>query len=188
MTGLDVEKEEVIEIFCILTNGDLDIIEEEGYHAVIHLPKSRMNQMDEWCTRTHGHSGLTAAVIASETTPEQAADELYNYITKHIPERKKALLAGNSVHADRAFLAKEPYKKVVKHLHHRILDVSAIKEAARRWAAPRIVKEVPLKKSTHKAKDDILESIQEAKYYRDTIFRLTMAEQPTQDKADNGGK
>jgi oligoribonuclease len=80
-----------------------------------------------------GKSGLTAAVIESTTTPQQAASDLLSYIQKHIPEKGVALLAGNSVHADRAFLRKGPYQKVLDHLHYRILDVSSIKEAARRW-------------------------------------------------------
>ena len=182
MTGLDPDKEVILEIYCILTTGGLDIIDEEGFHAIIHYPQSRLDQMDEWCTNTHAKSGLTAAVLSSDTTPEDAASQLYDYITKHIPEKRKALLAGNTVHADRAFLRLGPYAKVTDHLHYRILDVSAIKEAARRWSAPRVTKKAPSKKGLHKARDDILESIEEAKYYRDTIFRLTF-----EDGAKGGG-
>lgn len=178
MTGLDPDKEEILEIYCILTTGGLEIIEEEGFHAIIHWPSSRLDQMDEWCTNTHAKSGLTTAVLSSTTTPEEAASQLYDYIIKHIPEKRRALLAGNTVHADRAFLRREPYAKVTEHLHYRILDVSAIKEAARRWSAPRVTKKAPSKKGLHKARDDILESIEEARYYRDTIFRLTFDEAP----------
>ncbi|KAK3180344.1 Phosphatidylinositol 3,4,5-trisphosphate-dependent Rac exchanger 2 protein [Lecanicillium sp. MT-2017a] len=171
MTGLDPDAEVILEIYCILTTGNMELIDEEGYHAIIHCPAERLEQMDDWCTKTHAGSGLTAAVLASTTTPSDAADGLYNYITKFIPERKKALLAGNSVYADRGFLRQEPYTKVMKHLHHRILDVSAIKEAARRWCSAEILAGVPVKKAHHKARDDILESIEEAKYYRDAIFK-----------------
>jgi oligoribonuclease len=171
MTGLNPDSEEVIEIYCILTTGDLEIIDHEGYHAIIHCPKSRLDQMDEWCTQTHGSSGLTAAVLASSTTPEQAAEGLYSYITRFIPEKRKALLAGNSVHADRAFLRKEPYSKVIDHLHYRILDISAIKEAARRWSPRELMAQAPKKKGRHLARDDILESIEEARYYRGAIFQ-----------------
>lgn len=184
MTGLSPDTDEILEIYCILTTGDLEVIDEEGFHAVIHVTDDRMAQMDDWCTKTHLNSGLTEAVSKSEMTPQQAADSLYDYITKHIPERKKALLAGNSVHADRAFLRKEPYRKVTSHLHHRILDVSAIKEAARRWSDAETVRRVPSKKGLHKARDDILESIEEAKYYRDAIFRRpapTVEEAPTEE-------
>ncbi|KAI9171300.1 Oligoribonuclease [Paramyrothecium foliicola] len=173
MTGLNPDTEEILEIYCILTTGNLEVLDEEGYHAVVHWPRSRLDLMDEWCTKTHGNSGLTDAVLASKTTPEEAAEGLYNYVTKYIPEPRRALLAGNSVHADRSFLRREPYGKVMDHLHHRILDVSTIKEAARRWCPPKIAGKVPTKKGSHKAKDDILESIEEARYYRDKIFGLT---------------
>ncbi|KAH6998201.1 ribonuclease H-like domain-containing protein [Ilyonectria sp. MPI-CAGE-AT-0026] len=173
MTGLNPDTEEIIEIYCIITTGNLEVLDEEGFHAIIHFPQSRLDQMDEWCTKTHANSGLTAAVLASTTTPEQAADALYEYITRFIPERKRGLLAGNSIHADRGFLRREPYTRVTKHLHHRLLDVSAIKEAALRWCAKRIINKVPSKKGSHKARDDILESIEEARYYREAIFRPT---------------
>nr|XP_036575020.1 oligoribonuclease [Colletotrichum truncatum]KAF6781525.1 oligoribonuclease [Colletotrichum truncatum] len=173
MTGLDPDKEEIIEIFCIITSGNLEVVDPQGWGCVVHQSEERMAQMDEWCTRTHRDSGLTAAVIKSTTTPEQAADELLAYIKRFIPERKIALLAGNSVHADRSFLNKPPYRKVVDHLHHRILDVSTIKEAARRWGPPQILDNAPIKQGLHQAKEDILESIAEAKYYREAIFGLT---------------
>lgn len=174
MTGLNPDTEEILEIYCIVTTGNLEILDEEGLHLIIHWPESRLSQMDEWCTNTHGNSGLTQAVLDSTTTPQQAADALYAYITKLVPEPRKALLAGNSIHADRTFLRKAPYDRVLDHLHYRLVDVTTIKEVARRWAAPRITKKVPRKKGTHKARDDILESIEEARYYRDAIFALTL--------------
>ncbi|KAI4594594.1 Phosphoglucomutase-2 [Pestalotiopsis sp. IQ-011] len=171
MTGLDPDREEIIEIFCIITTGTLEVVDEAGWGTVIHQSKERMDQMDEWCTKTHGQNGLTAAVIASTVTPEQAADELLAYIKKYVPEPKRAILAGNSVHADRGFLRKEPYRKVVRHLHHRILDVSTLKEAARRWLPKKVIHGAPQKKTLHQAKEDILESIEEARYYKDTVFK-----------------
>ncbi|KAH6606439.1 hypothetical protein Trco_005592 [Trichoderma cornu-damae] len=170
MTGLSPDTEEILEIYCVLTTASLDIIDPEGFHAVVHWPADRLDQMDEWCTITHGKSGLTAAVLASDTTPAQAAEGLYRYITRFIPKPRTALLAGNSVHADRAFLRKEPYGRVVEHLHYRILDVSAIKEAARRWSPPQLLSQAPPKKGSHKARDDILESIEEARFYKEAIF------------------
>ncbi|KAK0656015.1 ribonuclease H-like domain-containing protein [Cercophora newfieldiana] len=169
MTGLDPDSDAIIEIFCLITNDQLELVDEAGWGAVVHQPKDRMDLMDEWCTRTHGNSGLTAAVIASKVTPEQAADELLAYIRSHVPTKRAALLAGNSVHADRAFLRKGPYNKVLDHLHYRILDVSSIKEAARRWC-PDAASRAPAKKGLHTAREDILESIEEAWYYRSAIF------------------
>lgn len=97
MTGLDLDFDVIIEVFCIITNGNLDVIDQKGWGATIHQSKERMDQMDDWCTKTHGESGLTAAVIASTTTDKMAAEELLNYIKKYVPEPKRALLAGNSV-------------------------------------------------------------------------------------------
>jgi oligoribonuclease len=187
MTGLDPDNDAIIEIFCIITNGNLDIIDEKGWGAVIHQSKETMDKMvqislhssklnwrgnkDEWCTRTHGENGLTAAVNASEITPEQAATDLLQYIKRYVPEPKRALLAGNTVHADKAFLRKDPYKKVHDHFSHRILDVSTLKEAARRWSSMDVLIGVPKKKLLHQARADILESIEEAKYYKEAIFQ-----------------
>lgn len=138
-------------------------------------------------------------------TPEQAASGLLGYIQKHVPEGGTALLAGNSVHADRAFLQKQPYKRVLNHLHYRIFDVSSMKEAAQRWwyvmagslfalfadlaalsqlpvrtshrktltrpNSPEIASRAPRKRGLHKAREDILESIEEARYYKNAIFQ-----------------
>ena len=110
-------------------------------------------------------------MLESKVTPEQASTSLLSYIRKYIPEPKRALLAGNTVHADKAFLRKEPYRKVHDHLHHRILDVSSLKEAAKRWSSLDVLLGVPEKKLEHKAKEDILESIEEARYYKEAIFQ-----------------
>lgn len=171
MTGLDPDKEDIIEIFCLITDGNLNLVDTAGWGTVVHQPQARMDQMDEWCTRTHGASGLTAAVVASTVTPQQAADGLLAYIAHHVPQSRQALLAGNTVHMDRAFLAKGPYRKVVQHLHYRILDVSSLKEAARRWCPPEVLAGAPTKKGLHLARDDILESIEEARYYQQAIFQ-----------------
>lgn len=170
MTGLDPDSDEIIEIFCLITNGDLDLAHDDGWGAVIHQSQERMDAMDEWCRRTHGNSGLTKAVVGSTMSAEEAAEELLGYIQKHITEPRVALLAGNSVHADRAFLSKGPYKKVLDYLHYRILDVSSIKEAAKRWR-PDVLAMAPAKKGLHEARQDILESIEEARYYKEAIFQ-----------------
>lgn len=171
MTGLDLEHDVIIEVFCIITNGDLEVVDEAGWGATIHQSKERMEQMDEWCVRTHGETGLTSAVIVSTTSAEQAADELLAYIKKYVSEPKKALLAGSSVHADKAFLRLTPWTKVHDHFSHRILDVSSLKEAAKRWSSQEVLEKVPQKRLLHQAKEDILESIAEAKYYKEAIFQ-----------------
>jgi oligoribonuclease len=171
MTGLDIDNDVIIEIACFVTDYEMKVLEPEGYRVVVHQSKEVMDRMGEWCTKTHEASGLTAAVLYSKTTPEQAAETLLSYVQKYAPEPRKALLAGNSVHADQAFLRKPPYDKLIKHLHHRILDISAIKEAARRWAPEKVLEQSPAKAGSHTAKEDILESIAEAKFYRDFFFK-----------------
>ncbi|KAJ9621268.1 Phosphatidylinositol 3,4,5-trisphosphate-dependent Rac exchanger 2 protein [Taxawa tesnikishii (nom. ined.)] len=137
---------------CFVTDYQLNVLDDAGYEAVIHHSQEQMDAMGE-CK-----------------SAEQVATELLEYVQKYAPEPKKALLAGNTVHADKAFLVKEPYRKVVRHLHHRILDVSAIKEAAKRWAPIDVLKASPQKAGKHEAKADILESIEEARYYKKVFF------------------
>lgn len=171
MTGLDVENDVLLSIACFVTDYDLNLLDEQGFEVVIHRDQEVMDRMDEWCTKTHRASGLTADVLASTISPDQAAEKLLAYVKEHVSQSGKALLSGNTVHQDRAFLRQPPFTEVVEYLHHRILDVSSIKEAARRWAPKELVKHSPRKKGLHKARQDILESIEEAKYYRDVFFR-----------------
>ena len=170
MTGLDTEKDTILSIACFITDAQLSLLDHQGWEAIIHHDRTTLDRMDKWCTDTHGRSGLTAASIASTTTAQQAADGLLDYVQKYVPQPRSGLLAGNSVHFDKEFLRRGPYRKVVEHLTYRILDVSAIKEAARRWAPPEILLQAPLKKELHQAREDILESIEEARFYRKVFF------------------
>ncbi|KAE8145631.1 ribonuclease H-like domain-containing protein [Aspergillus avenaceus] len=170
MTGLDHERDQIIQICCFITDANLQVLEPHGFETVVHAPKAALDSMSQWCIDTHGRTGLTAAVLASTVTPESAAANLLAYIQRHVPQPRTALLAGNSVHADKAFLARGPYAKVLEWLHYRILDVSTLKEAARRWGGQELLAAVPEKKEVHSAKDDILESIAEMQFYRDRLF------------------
>ncbi|KAK0308209.1 Phosphatidylinositol 3,4,5-trisphosphate-dependent Rac exchanger 2 protein [Friedmanniomyces endolithicus] len=170
MTGLDLSKDSIMSLACFVTDHNLQMLDHTGYEAVIHHTQAQMDAMGDWCKQHHGASGLTKACLDSSTTAETAATELLEYIQRYVPDRRKALLAGNTVHADKAFLVQEPWTKVVKYLHHRIFDVSAIKEAARRWAPVEVLKKSPQKAGKHEAKADILESIEEAKYYKRVFF------------------
>ena len=170
MTGLDPDNETIMSFACFVTDHDLNVVDEQGYEAIIHHSQEDLDRMGEWCTKHHGQSGLTEACINSTTTAEEAADGLLRYIKKYVPNARSALLAGNSVHADKSFLVKQPYNVVTDFLHYRILDVSSIKEAARRWASPDVLKEAPKKQMLHEARADILESIEEARFYRKAFF------------------
>ncbi|RMX89540.1 hypothetical protein D0869_00808 [Hortaea werneckii] len=170
MTGLDLSKDTIMSLACFITDAQLNLLDDTGYECVLQHTQEQLDAMGEWCQNHHGASGLTQACLNSTTTAETAATELLEYIQKFVPDRKQGLLAGNTVHADKAFLVQEPWRKVIRHLHHRILDVSAIKEAARRWAPEDSLKKSPQKKGKHEAKADILESIEEARYYRRVFF------------------
>ncbi|KAI9749755.1 MAG: hypothetical protein M4579_006756 [Chaenotheca gracillima] len=170
MTGLDTTNDVILQVYCFVTDASLTLLEPNGWGAVVHHPDATLSAMGEWCTRTHASTGLTAAVRASQTSPADASASLLRYIQSLVPEPRTALLAGNSVHADKAFLASPPYDAVLAHLHYRILDVSSIKEAARRWAPPEMLRDAPRKKGLHEAKEDILESIEEARFYKERFF------------------
>ncbi|MCJ1385082.1 hypothetical protein MMC17_008200 [Xylographa soralifera] len=171
MTGLNRDDDTIMSISCFITDAKLNLLDTDGFDTIIHHEKSALDKMDEWCTRTHGKSGLTAACIASDTRPEAAAASLLEYVQRFVPRARKGLLAGNSVHCDRDFLSKPPYNIVMAYLHYRILDVSSIKEAARRWAPQEVLRNAPEKMGLHQAREDILESIEEARFYMNVFFR-----------------
>lgn len=170
MTGLNPEKETIMSICCFVTDAQLEVQDEQGWEATIHHDRATLDRMDDWCTRTHGNSGLTSACLASKTSSEQAAKDLLAYIKRYVREPRRGLLAGNSVHCDKAFLNKSPYSKVTDYLSYRILDVSTMKEAVKRWAPDDVILGIPQKKMLHQAREDILESIEEARYYKERCF------------------
>jgi len=169
MTGLDPSSDTILSISCVLTNASLSPLDSKGYDAVIHHTSDQLDNMSEWCIQTHGNSGLTEQCLSSSTTAETAAKELLAYIKHHIPEPRRALLAGNSIHADKSFLMLPPWNVILEHLHYRLFDVSATKEMIRRWSPDQILASAPRKELKHTAHDDVLESIQEARYYK-TLF------------------
>ncbi|KAJ1769642.1 rna exonuclease [Coemansia sp. RSA 1843] len=147
MTGLDYAKDSIIEIACVITDGDLNIL-ETGDDIVIHHPKEVMDAMNEWCRLHHGRSGLTQSVLASATTMADAEASVLALVKRHCACPRTAVLAGNSVHADRAFLSRQ-MPELTSYLHYRIVDVSSIKELARRWN-PHVLGAAPAKKETHR--------------------------------------
>lgn len=173
MTGLDPDKDTILSISCYITDHQLELIEPKGYHAIISTSASALSQMGEWCIRTHTATGLVDACQSSSAiSASQAATELLAYLQHQITKPRVALLAGNSVHADKMFLMRDPWAPVLQWLHYRILDVSAMKEAVRRWASQDVLDGVPRKKLTHSADEDIKESLEEARYYMGLIHKL----------------
>ncbi|MFQ5344986.1 MAG: oligoribonuclease [Mariprofundus sp.] len=165
MTGLDPEQDTIIEIATIITDGDLNII-AEGPSLVIHQPDHILDTMDEWNTSHHGDSGLTARVKASDLTMRAAEQQTLDFIKQYVPPSTSPL-CGNSIHQDRRFL--QPYMPELEaYLHYRNIDVSTIKELARRWYPNHTA---PVKKAEHLALADIRESINELRWYREKLFR-----------------
>ena len=163
MTGLDPTTDVPIEIATIITNNQLEII-AEGPCLVIHQPDEALDAMDEWNRTHHGRSGLTQAVRDSNVSCEEAATQTLNFIRQWTyPGRSP--LCGNSVGQDRRFMRKY-MPELEAHFHYRIIDISTIKELARRW----FELESPPKSDGHRALDDIRESIAELRYYRDNLF------------------
>ncbi|KAL5004369.1 hypothetical protein ScPMuIL_017825 [Solemya velum] len=167
MSGLDVEKERILEVSCIITDPQLDIV-AEGPNLVVHQPDAILDSMDEWCTQHHGESGLTKAVRESNVSVEEAERQVLEFVSQHTVAGMSPL-AGNSVHADKAFITKY-MPDFAKHLHYRIVDVSTVKELCRRWY-PEEFNKTPKKQLCHRALEDIKESIAELRYYRKAIFR-----------------
>ncbi|KMZ68030.1 Oligoribonuclease [Zostera marina] len=167
MTGLDLEVDRIIEIACIITDGNLNR-PVEGPNLIIHQTKECMDNMGEWCKKHHGESGLTNQVLQSNITEEEAEKRVMEFVQKHVGI--SALLAGNSIHADYSFL-KKYMPKLANMFSHVLVDVSSVSSLCLRWC-PNAYKKAPRKKKNHRALDDIRESITELKYYRENIFKL----------------
>lgn len=166
MTGLDVTRDALIEVAVVITDADLNIV-DPGIDVLITPPAEALEGMNEFVRQMHTSSGLLDE-LPSGTTMEDAQQQVLDYIRRFIPTPKKALLAGNSVGTDKMFLeANMPM--VIDHLHYRLVDVSSIKELAKRWYR-KAFEEAPVKHGGHRALADILESIQELEYYRRVLF------------------
>ncbi len=166
MTGLDTQKDVIIEIATIVTDKDLNQL-AEGPVLAIHQPQEVMDAMDEWNTRQHGESGLTKRVLESTVTEAEAEQATIEFLAQYVPPGKSPM-CGNSICQDRRFLAR-CMPKLEAWFHYRNLDVSTLKELARRWQ-PKIARGFT-KDSSHLALDDVKDSIEELKYYRDHFLR-----------------
>lgn len=166
MTGLSPQRDEIVEIACIVTDADLTEL-DEGITLVVRPSDEPLAAMDEVVVRMHTESGLIHE-IAGGTTLADAQERVLAYVREHVPEPRKAPLAGSSVYVDRSFLAAW-MPELDDHLHYRLVDVSTLKELARRWY-PRVFYAAPAKTGNHRALGDIRDSIAELRYYRDTIL------------------
>jgi len=164
MSGLDPDEDVILEIATIVTDGELEIV-SEGPNLVIHQPEQILEGMDEWNTRHHAESGLTDRVRRSDVSEERAERQTLEFLRQHV-DRDDAPLCGNSVYQDRRFLYRY-MPDLEEYLHYRNVDVSSVKELVERWYAD---VEAPDKETRHRALDDIRESIEELRFYREQIF------------------
>ena len=166
MTGLNLAKDHLVEIACIVTDAELNEL-DTGYSAVIKAEDDILAAMDARVVELHRASGLLP-LISQGIDVATAAQEVLDYIASHVSEPHRAPLAGSTIYVDRGFLAK--YMPAVdSYLHYRVIDVSSVKELVRRWY-PKIYFAAPAKTGNHRALGDIRDSIAELRYYRETVF------------------
>jgi oligoribonuclease len=166
MTGLDPKTCVILEIATLVTDKDLNPI-ERGPVLAVHQPDSVLEAMDDWNKEHHGKSGLVERVRQSKVNCAQAEQMTLDFVAKHC-DPKTSPLCGNTIYQDRRFLL-EYMPKLESYLHYRLIDVSTIKELVKRWYGPEF--QSPQKKQTHQALDDILETIEELKFYREKVFK-----------------
>ncbi len=167
MTGLDPDVDVIVEIATLVTDDDLEVV-AEGPDLIVHQPPEVLDRMDDFVRNMHTRSGLLDAIAASTTTLEEAGATTLEFLQAHIPEAASVPLCGNSIGTDRRFLARH-LPDIEGFLHYRSVDVSTIKELARRWH-PEAVKSAPEKAGGHRAMDDIRESVAELRHYRAALF------------------
>lgn len=167
MTGLEPDRHVIVEIATIITDDELEVV-AEGPDIVVSATEDELAAMDPYVTRMHTASGLLDRIRASSTTVAEAGAVTLDFLRSHIPEPASVPLCGNSIGTDRRFLAAH-LPEIESYLHYRSVDVSTIKELGRRWA-PELVAGAPTKAGSHRALDDIRESIAELRYYRDHLF------------------
>ncbi len=167
MTGLDLARDALIEVAVVVTNAELVGL-DEGLDVVIKVADDVLDTMIPFVREMHSTSGLTDAVRSSTVTLGEAEEQVLGYVRRHVREPKSAPLCGNSIATDRGFLARD-MPNLDEHLHYRMIDVSSIKELAKRWY-PRVYQSQPAKGLAHRALADIVESIDELSYYRRTLF------------------
>jgi oligoribonuclease len=168
MTGLDPTRHVIVEIATLVTDDELQIV-AEGPDLVVAATAEQLDAMDSFVREMHTKSGLLAAIEASTLPLDDAATATLDFLRQHLPDPRSVPLAGNSIGTDRRFLATH-LPDVERFFHYRSVDVSTVKELVRRWY-PDVLAGAPAKKTSHRAMDDIKESVAELAYYRQAVFR-----------------
>ena len=172
MTGLEADRHVIVEIATLVTDDNLVVV-AEGPDLVVHATDEQLAGMDDFVRDMHTGSGLLDQIVTSDLTLADAGRLTFEFIRTYVPKARTVPLAGNSIGTDRRFLAAQ-MPEVESFLHYRCVDVSTIKELARRWF-PADAESAPVKQGTHRALDDILESIEELRHYRQHVFKATDA-------------
>jgi oligoribonuclease len=167
MTGLDAHTDVIVEIATLITDDDLAIV-AEGPDLVIHQPPEVLGRMSDVVRDMHTRSGLLPSIEASAVSLQDAGARTLAFLKEHIPAPRSVPLCGNSIGTDRRFLSVH-LPDIEEYLHYRSVDVSTVKELAKRWM-PSILTDAPRKAEGHRALDDIRESVEELRYYRETFF------------------
>jgi oligoribonuclease len=178
MTGLDLGNDLLVEVAAVVTDSELNVL-GDGIDVVIGATAEQLSRMPPVVEEMHRSSGLTEQILASHVTIEQAEQQVLTWLSTYVEEPRKAPLCGNSIATDRGFIARD-MPALDAFLHYRMVDVSSVKELARRWY-PRAYYNSPKKAGGHRALADILESVQELRYYRATVF--VPAPGPTSEQA-----
>ena len=179
MTGLEPDRHVIVEVAAVVTDAELNIL-DEGLDLVVHATEEQLGEMDDFVTAMHAKSGLDKEIRQSSTTIEEAEDAVLKLLQKHCDPNHPAPLAGNSIATDRTFI-RAYMPRLDAALHYRMIDVSTIKELARRWH-PRAYFNQPDKGMAHRALQDIIESIRELDFYRRSVFRTDNG--PTSEEAE----
>jgi oligoribonuclease len=168
MTGLDVARDAIVEIAALVTDAELKPV-DEGIDLIVHQPPEMLTAMSDIVREMHTKSGLLPEIAASKLDLETAGKQVLEYVRSHVPDAGTAPLCGNSIGVDRRFLSRH-LPALDAYLHYRSVDVSSLKELARRWY-PQAYKRRPAKAETHRALADVHESINELRYYREAILK-----------------
>jgi oligoribonuclease len=167
MTGLEVEKHVIVEIACIVTDSELVAL-DDGVDLVVHADADELARMDDFVRKMHTKSGLLPLIESSDITVSAAQERVLEYVRTYVPQPNSAPLCGNSIGVDRRFLD-QYMRELDGYLHYRSIDVSSVKELCRRWY-PEIYRKRPGKAEQHRALDDIKESVEELRFYREKLF------------------
>ena len=168
MTGLDVERHTIVELAVLVTDAELEIL-DDGIDLIVHQPPDALAEMDDFVRKMHEKSGLLPEIEKSKLALDAAGEQALDYIRERVPEPGTSPLCGNSIGVDRRFLARY-LPDLDNYLHYRSIDVSSLKELCRRWY-PDIYGKRPGKAETHRALADIRESVAELRFYREHMLR-----------------